>query len=220
MNTEYSKTSLPNYRPTAGKLLSVLLLALDLAGLYIFWIASQLILKPSSQLLWQIPSTKLWPYFLLLVFFYIFELYKVNLQISGLRSAPRTFVAVFTACILIVFFNAINPLTTPMPLKIIALNFGFFSVWASVWRYIVAIASEARLEKIRWLVMDPENIFAKIYPQFVKKHSNQNFSILTNTTDFESNDFFFFFCKIDELINSKIQSCSGVVITNHKLLSK
>lgn len=126
MNTEASKPSLPRYRPTAGKLMSLMLLTLDLVGLYIFWLAAQFLFNPTSQILWGIPSTKLWPYFFLLVFFYIFELYKVNLQISGLRSAPRTFVAVFTACILIVFFNAINPFTTPIPLKIIALNFGFF----------------------------------------------------------------------------------------------
>lgn len=89
-----------------------------------------------------------------------------------------------------------------------------------MWRYIVAVASEARLEKIRWLVMDPENIFAKIYPQFVKKHSNQNFSILTNTTNFESNDFLQHLGNLDALVDAKTQSWSGVVITNPKLLSE
>ena len=219
MNTEATKTIRPNYLPTAGKLLAVLLLILDLAGLYLFWVVAQCLFNQSSTFSWLIPSTKLWPYFFLLVFFYIFELYKVNLQISGLRSAPRTFVAAITACILIVFFNAINPLATPMPLKIIAINFGLFSLWASLWRYVVAVVSEARIEKIRWLVIDPENIFANIYPQFVKKHSNQNFNILTDSTDFECNDFLKHLGNLDSLADIKTQSWSGVVITNPKLLS-
>ncbi len=213
----------PSYKPTSRKTVSFFLFCLDLIGLYGFWLIAQTSLSPGKAWQWYLPIGRMWPYAVLLIIFYIFELYKINGQISGLRSPARTFVAVLSTCVAVVFLNHMNPIYKPIPLTIIALNFAFFSFWASACRYLAAKISQSRLEKVRWLVVDPENIFVKIYPQFVKKHADQNFSVLTSPTEFWRND-------DDESSMQNIgtlsdlpeiagQSWSGIVVTNPKLLT-
>lgn len=220
MNTEQAKITIPDYRPSLTKKMGLGLFILDIIGLYIFWIFAQWIFNPNDPWQWTIPFVKLWPYFFLIVFLYVFEMYKVSLQISGLRSAPRTFVAVLTACIVIVFFNNINPFTKALPLKLVAANFGLFSLWASFWRYLITLFSEAKIEKIKWLVVDPENIFADVYPQFVKKHFDQSFCILTDHELKTQNDFLQKLGSLDDFNSQHQNLWSGVVITNAKLISQ
>lgn len=222
MNQENSNTVALNYRSHLKLGLSAFIFFIDVVGLLGFRFLADLILFSRIQpLMMQNLIQESWIVVLTLITFYIYDLYKVNLQISGLRGPARTYVAVLNILLLLAVLKVFSPFGLRVPLRISLVSLGLYSFWGAFARFFIAQWSRERAIKIRWLVIDNQNLFLSAYSDFIEKHANQNFYCLSDSFDPANytEDFIHHIGNVKDLDSVKNQPWSGVIIANKSPLN-
>lgn len=96
------------------------------------------------------------PGLVLLLALYVLDCYSVEGQVSGLRSAPRSLVAVALAGLLTGAYVYSAGLWGSNPVAgrgVFPVAFLFFAIWATASRYYLGLPTRSQTKHIRWLVL-------------------------------------------------------------------
>ncbi len=155
---------------------SVLLLLSDVAGL-LFFINLAYVLRLGS---WHGDQwTVVWPVSFTLLSLYVLDVYRTDVQISGIRAPARAVIAVMLAGVMSATIaysggywgNLFGRGVLPIALL-------FFAIWCTATRYIAAYWLKQRAEQMRWLVLGAGETANLLWNDFRKSESGGNLVIL------------------------------------------
>lgn len=119
------------------------------------------------------------PYFIVFMtvflIFYVFDLYRLESQILGLKAPGRVIVAVLLSglCIisLIYLLAGGHKLGNATGRTVLIGALSTFIVWAAVWRMALTHWMRGRVAKLHWLVLGKANTLQKLWKDFNKTNN-------------------------------------------------
>ncbi len=181
-------------RPVSARSIALLVLALDLLGISGSFILTYFLKFGTVSL---VPGSQYFPLLMILVTIlclYVFDLYKLDVQVSGLRAPGRTVVAIIIAAVFTVVMGyALHPLFNNRVIfrGVIVPTFGLFALWATSWRFLLGVWLKGRLDQMRWLVIGDRECFDYFYRDFKKYSGDQLLVFVSDSVgDFSAYDLF------------------------------
>lgn len=176
--------------PLSGRTIAVILLLLDVLGFFLpaalFCFLYPTTINALAQEWHQVLVASLWIFTGLIITIYIFDLYKPDSQVAGLRSPGRVLFAVAIAGALITLCTVFIRQQFPahvMGAKPLTLTLGTYAIWASVIRYNVAMWLRKRDRKIKWIVMGEFDRVGEFWKDFRKAFPDGEFIYLSDRRD-------------------------------------
>lgn len=158
--------------------ISILLLLSDIAGL-LFFINLAYVLRLGS---WHGDQwTIVWPISFTLLSLYVLDVYRTDIQISGIRAPVRAIIAVMLAGLMVATIaytggywgNLFGRGVLPIALFL-------FAVWCAASRYLAAYWLKQRAEQVRWLVLGAGETASLLWNDFRKSESGGSLVILAS----------------------------------------
>ena len=195
--------------------IAALLLVSDIIGLIVFfnisfWLRFDVWL---GGITWAMN----WPIVLTLLSLYIFDGYRTEDQVSGMRAPMRAIVGVVFAGLLIsgvvyvggYWGNLFGRGVLPVALL-------FFATWAAATRFLLSIWVRQRAEKVRWLVLGAGESTAQLWKDFKNSNPEGELAVLSEDEEGETNNQpespFTIAGTLKDLASWGKNRCSGVII--------
>ena len=170
-----------------------LIFAVDIIGLLLFFrIFFYFFRHPHADFnVWLVQIIFYVP--MILVVYYIFDLYKPESEVSGLRPPGR---AIFAAGVSLVILFTFSYLTQPMffpftfsSRKMVVYTLASFALWAAFWRLNIARWMRVRQKKIRWMGLCDLKIIDEVRRDFSQQKDLGTVDIFVKNHDRAEIDF-------------------------------
>jgi len=161
--------------------IALLLLLADLIGLILaFNLANWLRLGS----LLGLPFDILLPIAVLILALYVLDCYSMDTQVSGMRAAPRTLVAVLLGGIVtaaVVYAMALwGAGNSTVGRGVLAVAYFFFAIWAATSRIFAAQYQREQTGSTRWLVLGSGDKAARLHRDFQRARGEAELSFLSD----------------------------------------
>jgi sugar transferase (PEP-CTERM system associated) len=123
---------------------------------------------------------------ILLFALYVLDCYSVKGQVSGLRAAPRSLVAVALATLLTgayVYSAGLWGSSAVVGRGVFPVAFAFFAVWAASSRFLLGLPTRGSAEIMRWLVLGAGEQAARLREDFAASKARGELRYLKDLED-------------------------------------
>lgn len=165
--------------PLLPRRIALALLLADLVGLIVCFNLAN-ILRLGGLL--GLPFDMLLPIAILVLTLYVFDCYSVDAQVSGMRAAPRTLLAVLAGSVLTAAAVYASGLwgegNSTVGRGVLAIAYGFFAIWAAASRLAAARYHREQSGQAKWLVLGSGEKAARLYRDFARARREAELSFL------------------------------------------
>ena len=171
-----------------------------------------------------LPLDILLPIAVLVLALYVLDCYSVEIQVAGMRAAPRTLVAVLLGAIVTAAAVYASGLwgsgNSTVGRGVMALAHLIFAVWAPVWRHYASRYQRQQTGKARWLVAGTSEKALRLYRDFQKANAEAELSFLADSTPNHDNSLPRVVGTLEDLEMVLKQDWSGVIVAPMSPLSE
>ena len=127
------------------------------------------------------------PMAIVLLALYVLDCYSVDAQVSGMRAAPRTLVAVMLGAIAtgaVVYAAGLwGGGNATFGRGVLPVAYLFFAIWAALWRLHAARYQRAKASTARWLILGAGEKAARLQQDFLKTNVAAEISFLADASE-------------------------------------
>ncbi|MGQ0577427.1 MAG: sugar transferase [Betaproteobacteria bacterium] len=171
-----------------------------------------------------LPLDMLLPIAVLVLALYVLDCYSVEIQVAGMRAAPRTLVAVLLGAIVTAAAVYASGLwgsgNSTVGRGVMAVALLIFAAWAPVWRHYASRYQRQQTGKARWLVAGTSEKALRLYRDFQKANAEAELSFLADSSANHDNTLPRVVGTLEDLETVLEQDWSGVIVAPLSPLSE
>lgn len=198
---------------------SFYLFGLDLVGLILGFGLGHYAVSQSLSFHHFFSIDTCWFALVILMIFYVFDLYKPESQIEGMRTPVRSLVAAGFAFLVIVFVMNLGIITPHAKNFNIALfmfvAMPFVGTWSSLSRFIVVKWARSRAKKMRWLVIADWECSQQFWEEYSHHYKTDEADIVFLVDKIAEDNGSLVSCKVgswDEIEDRLKETWTGIVL--------
>jgi len=204
-------------QPWSLRNVAVFLLVCDIIGLFwcfhlAFWLRLEQFIDWSSPVLYGLIVAYL-------LGLYLADTYRLRIEISGLWAPARvilSIIAISGVTAIVIYLTGLWGREPLVGRGVLLISSGLFTIWAVIWRFLVARWIWLKIPQSRWLVLGSKQSAMQFGQEYCSANSRAELVLLTENQDetklHSGGNILFFIGSLDEFDAWSEQVWSGVLI--------